>query len=90
MVCQTPCLLLWHILSSPFSRPERLLLFLVLKVILIVRANALEHLCVTHCAEHLTCISASSDPHPSLGGSLLIAILQMSKLRLRESWPTVM
>lgn len=52
-MCQTLCLLLWHILSSPFSRPERLALIPVLKVMLIIMANSVEHLCVIHCAEHL-------------------------------------
>lgn len=31
-------------------------------------ANAIEHLRFNHCAKHLICISASSYPHPSLGG----------------------
>lgn len=65
---KTQRLLLWHILSSPFSRPERLVLIPVLKVRLIVTANAVEHLCFNHCAEHLIGISAPSNPRPSLGG----------------------
>lgn len=64
----TQCLLLWHILSSPFSRSERLLLIRLLKVMPIITANGIERLCVNHCAELFTCISTSSNPHPSLGG----------------------